>query len=190
VVYDNTRGRNASWLWFALDKLGHGEISLLDEPLSRFEGRLVKGPPPKVEAKRYRARTEPSDIIDAEGVRARMGEALILDARPHVQYTAERPKKKMRGGHVEGAYSVPYTTFHGKNGKYLDEQEARAVIERIVGRPVEKDEEIVLYCNSYHEASNVHFHLDRLGFSNILAYDGSMKDWEQRGLPTKKGEQP
>ena len=29
-----------------------------------------------------------------------------------------------------------------------------------------------------------------LGFKNLKAYDGSMKDWEKKGLPLKTGDQP
>jgi len=190
VAYDEKHGRNATWLWFTLHELGHGEVSLLDGHMNGFEDELVSGPPPTVEAKVYRARKRPGDIVDADYVKSRIGKALLVDARPHVQYTAEKPKKGMKGGHVEGAVNVPYLTFVGEDGKYLAPDAARAKLEAIVGRKIAPDEEIVLYCNSYHEAAHDQFQLARLGFKNLKAYDGAMKDWEKKGLPLKTGDQP
>jgi thiosulfate/3-mercaptopyruvate sulfurtransferase len=188
VVYDEKRGRNATWLWFTLTELGHGEVSLLDGQMDGFE--LVSGPPPAVEKKTYRARREPPDIVDMAYVQGRIGKALMVDARPHGQYTAEKPKKKMKGGHIEGAVNVPYLTFVGEDGKYLSKDAARKKFEAIVGHDVAPDDEIVLYCNSYHEGAHVQFQLARLGYTNLKAYDPGMKEWEKKGLPLKTGDQP
>ncbi len=137
VIYDEVRGKNASWLWFTLHMLGHGEVSLLDEPLSHFAGALETGAGGNIEAKRYRARKNPSGIVDADAVKARIGKTLMIDARPRVQYTAQEPKKKMRGGHVEGAINVPYSVFQGEHGRFLPKAAALRMLESIAGRPLD-----------------------------------------------------
>jgi len=189
VAYDDRDGYNAGWLWFILTQLGHGAVSLLDGNIGAWEG-LETGPPPEVEEKTSRARRDPPDIVDADYVQARMGKSIIVDARVPEQYTGEKPKKGMKGGHVPGAINVPWNTFHDESGRYLDVPAARAALaSRVDGEPW-KDNEVILYCNSYHASSHLHFHLARLGYTNLKAYDGSMKDWEARDLPLKKGEQP
>ena len=189
VVYDEKRGRNATWMWFALTQLGHTMVSLLDEPFAELEKTFVTDVP-SVDAKTYRARRSPRDIVEADWVKARVGETVMLDARPEGQYTGEKPKKGMRGGHIEGARNVPYTSFFGPDGRALPVDAARAKLTALVGRELAPDTEIVVYCNSYHEGSNVHFHLARLGFTNVKAFDGSMKVWEGNDWPTKKGTTP
>lgn len=190
VAYDEKHGRNAGWLWFALTQLGHEKVSLLDGGMEPFAEELESGPGPAVEPRTYRARRAPAAIVDAAYVERRMGEALLIDARPAEQYTGEKPKKGMKGGHVPGAVHVPYESFLGPDGRYLDAAAARQALFARAGRRIDPDEEIILYCNSYHEASHVHFQLARLGFSNLKAYDGSMLDWEARNLPLRTGGRP
>ena len=190
VIYGDRDGYGAGWLWFTLNRLGHGAVSLLDGNLSGWD-KLETGPPAEIVAKIYRARQEPNDIVDADYLHARMGRAVMLDARVPEQYTGDKPKKGMLGsGHVPGAINVPWNTFHEKDGGYVGETAAGNALASKLGREPPKDAELILYCNSYKAAANLHFQLARLGYTNIKAYDGSMKDWEKRGLPLKKGSQP
>ncbi len=188
VVYDEKHGRNAAWLWYTLTQLGHKKVSLLDGHIDVFRDELVGGPPPVPEPKKYVPRREPTNVVDMEWVRKRVGDPnlVIFDARPHGQYTGEKPKKGMRGGHIPGARNLPYTVFLGPGGRYLPPEEAQ----KVVG-DIPKDQEILLYCNTYHEASNVHFQLARLGYRNIKSFDQGMRFWERDpSLPRKLGEQP
>ncbi len=46
-----------------------------------------------------------------------------------------------------------------------------------------KDQEIVVYCASYQcpASKEAFLILENLGFTNILAYEGGMKEWKQKG---------
>jgi len=189
VIYDEKHGRNAGYLWYALKQIGHGAVSILDGHIDAFRGELETGLPPAVQPKTYRPRRNPV-AVTGEWVGSQIGKVTMLDARPVGQYTAEEPKKGMKGGHIPGARSVPWDIFTGPDGRYLDEQAARAVLAEHVGRELAKDEEIVLYCNSYHQASHLNFVLDRLGFTNLKAYDASMREWEAKGWPRTTGDKP
>jgi thiosulfate/3-mercaptopyruvate sulfurtransferase len=114
----------------------------------------------------------------------------MLDTRPVEQYTGVKPKEGMKGGHLPGALSVPWDAFTGKDGRYLDEKAARAALAQLAGRELKEDEEIVVYCNSYHQAAHVHWVLDRLGYKDIKAFDASMKEWEKLDWPRTTGEKP
>ncbi|MHC4547372.1 MAG: sulfurtransferase [Planctomycetota bacterium] len=190
VVYDEKYGRNAGWLWFTLTQLGHRAVSLLDGHLDAWKDRLETGPPPAVAPRTYRARHDPTDLVDAVWVHARLGRILLLDARPTEQYTGVKPKKGMMGGHIPGAVNVPWDSFLGPDKRYLDEEAARAVLAERVARRITKETPIVLYCNSYPQAAHLHFQLARLGYANLKAFDGSMREWEAQGLPRKKGARP
>jgi thiosulfate/3-mercaptopyruvate sulfurtransferase len=96
----------------------------------------------------------------------------------------------MKGGHVPGAVSIPWNAFLGRDGRYLDEKAAREALAKLAGRELRADEEIIVYCNSYHQAAHLHWVLDRLGYKDIKAFDASMKEWEKLDFPLAKGEKP
>jgi thiosulfate/3-mercaptopyruvate sulfurtransferase len=189
VVYDEKHGRNSGYVWYALRQIGHRAVSVLDGHMDGFPGELESGPPAAVEARRYRPRETPR-VVSGDWVKDRIGKVPMLDARPVEQYTGEKPKEGMKGGHIPGALCVPWDVFTGPDGRYLDETAARATLTARTGRELKPDEEIVVYCNSYHQAAHLHFVLERLGFRNLRAYDASMKEWEAKDWPRATGKQP
>ena len=104
--------------------------------------------------------------IAPQALQARLaaaGAPLVVDVRSPTEYSA---------GHVPGAVNMPAPTVT----RHLDE--------------LRQADELVLYCNSYHDASSLHFHLTRMGYTNLRAFDEGMKWWEKAGLPRTKGTQP
>jgi len=189
VLYDEMHGRNSGYVWYALKQVGHERVSILDGHMDAFEKELETGPPPAVEAKTYKPRREPQ-VVSAEWVKEHLGKVPMLDARPVAQYTGAKPKEGMKGGHLPGAASVPWDAFVGKDGRYLDEKAARAELTKLAGRELKPDEEIVVYCNTYHQAAHVQWVLERLGFRDVRPFDASMKEWEKLDWPRTMGEQP
>jgi thiosulfate/3-mercaptopyruvate sulfurtransferase len=155
-----------------------------------FENELETGPGTKLAEKTFHARRDPPDIVDTAWVKSKLGQVVLIDARPVGQYTAEKPKKGMKGGHVPGAINVPWDTFVGPDGKYLDEVAAREKLAKLVDGEIWKGQTVVLYCNSHHAASHLQFQLARLGYGNLKAYDEGMKFWEKQELPLRGGSQP
>jgi thiosulfate/3-mercaptopyruvate sulfurtransferase len=189
VVYDEKHGRNCGYAWYVLKQLGHERMSILDGHMDAFASELETGPAPAVAAKTYRPRRTPQ-VVSSAWVKERLGKVPMLDARPVEQYTGEKPKEGMKGGHLPGAVCVPWDAFTGKDGRYLDETASRAALAKLAGRELGEDEEIVVYCNSYHQAAHVHWVLDRLGYKDIKAFDASMKEWEELDWPRTTGEKP
>jgi thiosulfate/3-mercaptopyruvate sulfurtransferase len=189
VLYDELHGRNCGYVWYVLKQLGHERMSILDGHMDAFRSELEAGPSPAVTAKTYKPRRTP-EVVSPEWVRERLGKVSMLDTRPVEQYTGVKPKEGMKGGHLPGALSVPWDAFTGKDGRYLDEKAARAALAQLAGRELKEDEEIVVYCNSYHQAAHVHWVLDRLGYKDIKAFDASMKEWEKLDWPRTTGEKP
>jgi len=189
VIYDEKHGRNSGYVWYVLRQLGHGKVAILDGHMDAFKGELEKGSPPAVTPKTYKPRRAP-EVVSAEWVKEHLGKVPMLDARPVEQYTGEKPKEGMKGGHLPGASSVPWDAFTGADGRYLDEKAARAKLAGLVGRELKPDEEIVVYCNTYHQAAHIHWVLARLGFKDIKAFDTSMKEWEALDLPRTTGARP
>lgn len=186
VAYDELYGRNAGWLWYVLAQLGHERVSLLDGGMDAFREELVAGPPPAPAAVTYRARKQPSGVVDSAFVASRPAGVVLIDTRPREQYTGEKPKDGMKPGHIPGAISLPWEAFRGKDNRFLAPEEAAKLVAN-----VPKDAEVVLYCNSYHMAAHVHFQLHRLGYANVKAFDGSVEEWtKDPARPLKTGVEP
>jgi thiosulfate/3-mercaptopyruvate sulfurtransferase len=189
VIYDELHGRNGGYVWYVLKQVGHERVSILDGHMDAFAAELESGAPPVVEPKTYKPRRAPQ-VVSPEWIKERLGKLPMLDARPMEQYTGVKPKEGMRGGHLPGAVCVPWDAFVGKDGRYLDEKAARAALVQLAGKELRADEEIVVYCNSYHQAAHVHWVLERLGYKDIKAFDASMKEWEALDWPRTMGEKP
>ena len=78
-------------------------------------------------------------------------------------------KKYFDDCHIKGSMSVP-----------LDDLKSQAA-------SWDKNKKIVVYCASYQcSASREAFKLlDEMGFTNIAAYEGGMKEWHEKGYPTQ-----
>jgi len=79
------------------------------------------------------------------------------------------PEEAYKNCHITGSVNVPLAEL-GEKAKWWN-----------------KDEEIVLYCASYEcDASKKAYEvLKEMGFTNIAAYEGGMKEWEEKQFETE-----
>ena len=96
----------------------------------------------------------------------------------------------MKGGHLPGALDIPWDSFLAEDASYLGVPQARRRLAALAGRELPLDTRLVLYCNNYRQAAQLHFQLARMGYRDLLAYDAGMRAWEARGLPTVAGKDP
>jgi len=87
---------------------------------------------------------------------------LIVDVR--------RPDE-FASGHVPSAINIPHTEL----GKRLDELNGN------------KNQEVVVYCESGRRAAIAQGILEQAGFTDVMHLDGDMKSWRERHLPTVEG---
>jgi phage shock protein E len=86
---------------------------------------------------------------------------LILDVRTREEYAA---------GHVSGARNIPFDELSSRLGEL----------------PVDKDEEVVVYCRSGGRAAKAEGVLIDAGFSNVRNLDGHMQGWSTSGHPVEQ----
>jgi len=94
----------------------------------------------------------------------RPGRTLLIDVRDREDYEAE---------HIRGALSIPITELTMRAAKSFD-----------------KDREIIVYCQAFDcplsaQAAKV---LDRMGFTDVVDYEGGLNDWKEAGYPTESRE--
>ena len=169
---------------FTLDHAGlGGRASLLDGGLGAWVawgGAVTQAVPPARTGRLSPLQIRPL-VVDAEGVRARLGKkgVALVDGRSAAFYdgvdTGESNGKKQRTGHIRGASSIPFTSMTD-DGLMLKSKEELAALFAKAG--VEPGDTVLGYCHIGMQATAVLFAARTLGHP-VLLYDGSFQDWSR-----------
>ncbi|HEX5971698.1 MAG TPA: sulfurtransferase [Gemmatimonadaceae bacterium] len=82
----------------------------------------------------------------------------------------------MRGGHIPGARSMPWSRAANADGTFRSAGELRALYEREAG--LEPGDDVVAYCRIGERSSHTWFVLTYLlGYERVRNYDGSWTEW-------------
>ena len=126
-----------------------------------------------------------SIIVDASFVQAheRAPGFAIVDAR-NTQFYDGTTGGGQRGqtkkfGHIPGALSAPFDQFATDDGQLKTYEEIKAVFDKAGVKP---GDTIVGYCHIGQQATAMLFAARTLGH-DVLLYDGSFEDWNNRNLP-------
>ncbi|MGH7524039.1 MAG: sulfurtransferase, partial [Gemmatimonadales bacterium] len=108
--------------------------------------------------------------------------ARVLDARDSTYYTGAAQANRS-AGHIPGARSLPFTSFHDDNNVWLSKA---AIEQKFRAAGVEPGDTVVAYCHVGQQATVVIVAAQLTGHPARL-YDGSFQDWTMRKLPTEGG---
>ena len=160
VAYGNMGGPER--LWWLLRHFGHDECAVID--LDAWRGPLERGEP-RILPARFHPEERRDDVIDADELRDRLGELVIVDARVPHRFRGEPDPLDRVPGRIPGAVNAPWS---------------EAVPELPPG-------ELVAYCGSGVTAC-VPLHRLHLAGREGRLYAGSWSEWEQReDLPRESG---
>jgi len=193
VIYDDMGGLHAGRLFWALENIGHKEVSVLNGGLVKWilEQRPVNNKIDKWIPVKYAMPTKttnnlskPKDILQAI-----KNKEVILDVRSLAEYTGN--KKQKRSGHIPTAKLWSWNEHIAFDQGFVLKDKA-ALQQSLVNVGVtDKDQPIHVYCKSGHRANQAYWTLKTLGYNNVRLYDASMKEWmKRRKLPITKGNQP
>lgn len=193
ILYDNQGNLDASRLYWELKKLNHENVALLDGGSVQW---VLKGYPvtqemPKIKPANYPTpSTSLTDQLTAnkqEVISAiHNKQVALLDTRTKEEYLGS-PKEK-RTGHLPGAQLFPWqAAVDFRNGyQQRSAQQLKAFLEQV--GIADKNQEIILYCNTAHRAARLFPMLQSLGFEQVRLYDGSTQEWSQdKSLPLTTG---
>ena len=107
-------------------------------------------------------------LVDVRSPQEFRGELLHMPGSPQ--------EGALRGGHIKGAVSVPWSRAVAEDGTFKPADELRAIYEGEQGLSPEKS--VIAYCRIGERSSHTWFVLTYLlGYPNVRNYDGSWTEW-------------
>ena len=170
-------------VYMTLDYLGLGDrTSVLDGGLVAWKaaGGGTSEAPVAYEAGSFEADLQDDVLVDLEWVRARMDDptTAVIDARPEIEYSGERPGEGLKPGHIPGAYNLYWEDLlEAEDNPVLKSLEA--VQARWDAADAEEGDVVVSYCYVGMRASFTYMISKHLGY-DARFYDGSWNEWGAR----------
>ncbi len=108
--------------------------------------------------------------IETTRIRPKELQATLASSPGSVTLVDVRDPKEFAEGHIPGAVNIPAATFAARSSV------------------LEKEKQVVVYCNSGGRSYNAYRKLQKMAFKNIA--QALFADWEEAGLPVAKGAAP
>jgi thiosulfate/3-mercaptopyruvate sulfurtransferase len=200
VIYGDKSNWWAAYALWVFKLFDHPDVRLLDGGRDAWiaEGRELTREVDAVSPTDYPVVVRDDSKIRAfrDDVLAHIGQPMI-DVRSPEEYTGERThmpaypdEGALRGGHIPGARSVPWSRAAGENGVFKSRAELEAIY--LGEAKLKNGEDVIAYCRIGERSSHTWFVLKYLlGFETVRNYDGSWTEWGSLvGVPIVKGAAP
>ncbi len=200
VIYGDKSNWWAAYALWVFKLFDHPDVRLLDGGRDAWiaEGRELTREVDAVSQTDYPVVVRDDSKIRAfrDDVLAHIGQPMI-DVRSPEEYTGERThmpaypdEGALRGGHIPGARSVPWSRAAGDNGVFKSRAELEAIY--LGEAELKNGEDVIAYCRIGERSSHTWFVLKYLlGFETVRNYDGSWTEWGSLvGVPIVKGAAP
>ena len=199
ILYGDNNNWFAAWAFWQLKIYGHRDVRIIDGGRKKWikEGREVTIDAPVVSGKTYKA-TEPDHSL-----RAYVNEVSsisddtwsLVDVRSPDEYSGKilsppgLPETCQRGGHVPGAFNIPWGKNVNEDGTFKSFNDLRTLYEPL---GITSNKNIVAYCRIGERSSLTWFVLKYLlGYTKVKNYDGSWTEWGNLvNAPVAQGVQP
>jgi thiosulfate/3-mercaptopyruvate sulfurtransferase len=186
VIYGDKNNWWATYALWVMTLFGHEDVRLLDGGRAKWveEGRELTKEAPKPSHAAYPVVERHDAPIRAfkEDVLTHLGKPLV-DVRSPGEFSGELlhmpdyPQEgAMRGGHIPGARSVPWSRAANEDGTFKSRAELEAIYQQEQG--LDPKDATIAYCRIGERSSHTWFVLTQLlGFADVRNYDGSWTEW-------------
>ena len=189
LYYESTATRNrTARVFVALDHLGLGDRTFILNgglPAWQEEERELSDLLPEVSPGNLELTELKQVIIESAELDGQRwsDEIVLIDTRSNEEYygTPASEEGPAEGGHIEGAYFLPYQDLLEENKPYLIKPEAE--MEELFRKAgMDPGKKTVVYCGSGIRACVSYLAARHLGYP-VLLYDGSYEEWRDLDLP-------
>lgn len=188
VFYGDKNNWWATYAFWVFKLFGHEDCRIMDGGRQKWiaEGRELTKEKPIFKPIPYKPAARADYKIRAfrDQVLAHvMAGQPLVDVRSPQEFSGEllhmpgSPQEgALRGGHIKGAVSVPWSRAVAEDGTFKPAADLRAIYEGEKG--LSSDDNVIAYCRIGERSSHTWFVLTYLlGYPNVRNYDGSWTEW-------------
>lgn len=197
VLYGDHNNWFAAYCFWLMEMYGHEHMVLMNGGRKKWEaeGRPMTIEEPKIIHAVYKVRRMDTNIrADRDMVfqTIKKKSRYLVDVRSKEEYTGEviappgMTETAQRGGHIPGAFNVPWSMAVNEDGAFRSRDELSQLYEAAYGMNPKK--EAITYCRIGERSSHTWFVLKYLmGYARVRNYDGSWTEWGNLiGAPIEK----
>jgi len=200
IIYGDNKNWWATYTLWVFKLFGHEDVRILDGGREKWiaEGRELTTEVTSISPSNYPLINRDDSKIRAyrDDVLAHLGQPLV-DVRSPQEYSGERthmpdyPQEgALRGGHIPGAKSIPWSKAAGDLGVFRSRDELNDLY--LSDSRLNPTAKTIAYCRIGERSSHTWFVLNYLlGFTDVRNYDGSWTEWGSLvRVPIVKGTEP
>jgi thiosulfate/3-mercaptopyruvate sulfurtransferase len=161
----------ARGVWLCL-YFSHPDVQMLDGGYSKWNRENLPIQTESIIYKPSKLSTpiDPSILIGFGELNENLGKITLIDARSSDEFDGTIPRAA-RGGHIPTAINIDWNYNIDDSGKLKSDENLEALYK------LDKDSQVVTYCQGAYRAANSFLALKSIGFKNVKVYLGSWGEW-------------